>query len=103
MPRWPLTVSSSPSGPWTMATLGVSRVRLRKLRPLLGSPSTTSGSIRVAASTREGSTSGASPVISTAASWMVPSCSGRSTVSPSRNTTAGSRASVAPTWRARTS
>ena len=34
-----MTVSSSPSGPWTIATPGVSLVNSRKSRPLLGVPS----------------------------------------------------------------
>jgi len=38
MPRCPATVSSSPSGPCTVATLGVRSVRLRKLRPCSAVP-----------------------------------------------------------------
>ena len=38
IPFWPLMVSSSPSGPCTMLTPGVSLVKSRKLRPLLGRP-----------------------------------------------------------------
>ena len=46
MPRWPLMFSSSPSGPWEIDAPGVSRARFRKLRPSLGSASTTSSWMR---------------------------------------------------------
>src|SRR5262249_2053769 len=40
MPFWPLIEISSPSGPCTIETPGVSGTRLRKLRPLFGRSST---------------------------------------------------------------
>ena len=52
MPFWPLIDSSSPSGPCTMVTPGVSLVKSRKLRPLFGRPSTAFWSMRVAPSVR---------------------------------------------------
>ena len=48
MPRWPAMFSSSPSGPCEMEAPGVSSVRFTKLRPSLGSASTTSSSTRCA-------------------------------------------------------
>ena len=38
IPFWPLTLISSPSGPCTIVTPGVSCMKLRKLRPLFGKP-----------------------------------------------------------------
>ena len=58
MPFWPPTLISSPSGPCTMATFGVSVVKLKMLRPLFGSPSTASAPSRVALSDVVTSTSG---------------------------------------------
>ena len=46
MPRWPLMFSSSPSGPCDIDAPGVSRARFTKLRPSLGSASTTSSWMR---------------------------------------------------------
>ena len=62
MPFWPLMVSSSPSGPCTMVTPGVSMVKSRKLRPLLGRPFMAASSMRSAPSVRVVSITGASPV-----------------------------------------
>ena len=44
---------TSPSGPCVVATLGVSAVSARKLRPLFGSPFTTSSDSGVAKSLRD--------------------------------------------------
>ena len=60
MPFCPLTVSSSPSGPWTVETPGVSFVKSRKLCPLLGRFSTALWSMRVVPSMRAVSMTGAS-------------------------------------------
>ena len=68
IPFWPFTVSSAPSGPCTMETPGVSSVKSRKLRPLLGSPSIACSLMRSAPSARVVSTTGASPVTTTS-SW----------------------------------
>ena len=46
MPRWPLMFNSSPSGPWESEAPGVSRVRSKKFRPFVGSPSITSSASR---------------------------------------------------------
>ncbi len=60
MPFWPLIVSSSPSGPWTMLTPGVSLVRSRKFLPLLGRPLIASWLMRVEDSARVVSITGES-------------------------------------------
>ncbi len=62
IPFWPLIDSSSPSGPCTVVTPGVSLVKSRKLRPLLGRLSTDLSSMRTAPSARVVSMTGASPV-----------------------------------------
>ena len=74
MPFWPLIDSSSPSGPWTMVTPGVSLVKPRKLRPSLGSPSIERSSMRIWLSVRLVSISGAASV-TVISSPTVDSCS----------------------------
>ena len=95
MPFWPLMVSSSPSGPCTMLTPGVSLVKSRKLRPLLGSPRMAASSMRFAPSARDVSTSGAAAVTTTC-SWTADtlSVSGRLIVCPTARSIP-SRTSVA--------
>ncbi len=68
IPFWPLTVISSPSGPWTTETLGVSLAKSRKLRPLLGRLSTAFSSIWVEPSVRVVSMTGLAAV--TLTSWV---------------------------------
>ena len=68
MPFWPLIEISSPSGPCTMETPGVSGTRLRKLRPLLGRSCTDRWSRYVELSTRPVSRIGASAVTETTCS-----------------------------------
>ena len=65
IPFWPLIESSSPSGPWTIETPGVSFVKSMKFRPLFGSDRTASVSIRVVPSGRVVSTTGFSAVTRT--------------------------------------
>ena len=62
MPFWPLTLISSPSGPCTIVTPGVSCMKLRKLRPLFGKPRSACWLISVDASERVVSTTGESLV-----------------------------------------
>ena len=82
MPRWPATVSSSPSGPCTIATLGVSNVRLMKLRPLFGRPVTAAASSGVAAADWVTFTTGCVASTVTAARVTAASGSRSATVSP---------------------
>ena len=65
MPFWPLTLISSPSGPCTIATPGVSCMKLRKFRPLFGRLSIDALSISVDFSDLVVSTIGESAVTST--------------------------------------
>ena len=102
MPRCPAMLNSSPSGPWTMAAPGVSSVRSRKLRPLLGRSPTASSGRRVAGPLRVMSTAGA------AASTTTSSICGRSvivssTVSPTRTCTPVRRTPLHPGARTVTS
>ena len=55
-PRWPAKVISSPSGPWTMLTPGVSVSRSSNLRPRFGVCSTVIAFRVVAAAVRVDST-----------------------------------------------
>ena len=92
---------SSPSGPCTMATLGVSVVKLKMLRPLLGSPSTASTPRRVALSDEVTSISGsAATVISCSCTACGTSANGTSSVSPSRRVRSDFFASRKPSARA---
>src|SRR5512136_1951369 len=68
IPFWPLIVISSPSGPWTIDTLGVSFAKSRKLRPLLGRLATSFSLIWVEPSARVVSITGLAAVTST--SWL---------------------------------
>ena len=70
MPFWPLMVSSSPSGPWTMLTPGVSFVKSRKFRPLLGRPLMAAWLMRSAPSARVVSITGESAE-TTISSWTL--------------------------------
>ncbi len=70
MPFCPLTLSSSPSGPCTMLTPGVSFVKSRKLRPLLGRPWIEAELMRVDDSARVVSITGES-ACTTISSWTL--------------------------------
>ncbi len=61
-PRWPANEISSPSGPWTTLTPGVSVSRSSNLRPRIGIDSIVAWLIVVAAAVREVSMTGV-PVV----------------------------------------
>ena len=84
--------SSSPSGPCEIDAPGVSSVRLMKLRPSLGSPSTTSSRTRCELVTSAVSSVGASSLTTVTVSAVTTlSPTARSSISPTR--------SVAPSMR----
>ena len=92
MPRWPLMLSSSPSDPCEIAVPGVSSIRFKKLRPLLGIPSTTSSSTRCELVTSAVSSVGGSSLTTvTVSDVTILSATARSSISPTR--------SVAPSMR----
>ncbi len=105
MPRWPPMLRTSPSGPCVTATLGVSVVRLRKLRPLFGKPLTVSASSAVDDCERVGSTSNASALTVTAVSWVAVRCmtNGTSSVWPTFTDKFDFVTGVKPTARAESS
>ena len=86
MPRWPAMLSASPSGPCEMDAPGVSSVSVMKLRPLLGTPSTTSSRTRCELVTSAVSSVGSSSLTTVMVSVVtILSATAKSSISPTRS------------------
>ena len=96
MPRWPLTLISAPSGPWTMPTVGASFTKSMKLRPLIGSLATDCSSISDVCSERVVSITGAPPWTVMRSPLVTPSAKSMRSTRPSASTTSSRRPLAKP-------